>query len=468
MRPAYKIEINGKDATTELTAYVESVGYTDRVAGQSDEAEFTVNNADGRFTGENPAQDWRFAKGDKVDISLGYGDDLTFCGTFTVDQVEAHYNPSQTVTVKALAAGINSPLRTRKTVAHDGKSLRQIADAVASQHGFTIDDGTSFTTREQANWKAEREALTTAAAAINKVLALLNLQNEPIQFAGAVTNVLAQYTPIIECSERLAVKGRADYAATLRAEATLWYTAWRNKYFPSAKKVIHQARAASASMSSYAASLVDVDRTTTRSKLDITTTWHMQDNETDLEYMGRLSKANGILFSVRGNVMVFTSIYDVEAAPSYAILTKPSIMSARFTDKQTKTYAGAEVEWHDPETAEPIRSRYVMQEPPPSALPGSYQLFQSVNEFGTGEVLKVKERVETQAQADEVAKAAIHNSVSHQFEGEITVTGSPTYCAGINVEIQGFGFWDGKWAVTESRHTIAPDYTTILKIKRGK
>lgn len=472
MEPRYKIEINGKDATTDLTPYVESLAYTDRVAGQSDEAEFTVNNADGRFTGANPAQDWTFSKGDKVDISMGYGDDLTPCGTFTVDQVEAQYSPAATVTVRALAAGVNSPLRTRKTVAHEGKSLKSIAKSIADDHGFTIDDGTDFTNREFADWHTEREVMLTAAGSIRVVILMLSGPTQPIQFLTAITAANNQYPKLLDTAARLTAKGRPAEGTEIRQTAELWYRAWRNKYFPAAKQTIGIATAFADRLGAIAASLVDVDRTVTRSKLDIVTSWQCQDNETDLQYITRISKAHGILFSVRGTVMVFTSIYDVEGGPVLdgAKFTPRSVSTARFTDRQVKTYVGAEVSWHDPDKGEAIVSRYVQAQPPPTALPGSYQVFQSVNEFGTGEVLKVKQRVETQAQADEVAKAAIHQSVSHEKEGEITVDGSPFLCAGINIELSGYGMWDGKWAVVESRHTIdsGGGYWTALKIKRGK
>lgn len=198
--------------------------------------------------------------------------------------------------------------------------------------------------------------------------------------------------------------------------------------------------------------------------------------EDDLAYLSRIARKYGILCSVRGTVITFTSIYDVEAAKPADTIQSGAFKSYRFSQSTIKQYAGAEVKWHDPDTGEAVVSRYAATEPPSSALPGSVSEFEPVASFADGDVLRIHERAETKAQADEIAKSAIHGRSSREFEGEITIEGRPLLCAGCNVDLveseglKVLGRFAGRWAIVESRHTLVPGsgYVTTLKIKRGK
>jgi phage protein D len=485
-KPNYRISISGKNVTEALTKYVLSLTYTDRVAGQSDEIELTLINSDGRFSDQ-----WQPTTNDKIQISLGYDDSLIECGTFTIDTVESSGPPS-TVSIKALAAGTNSPLRTRKTVAHEGKTIREIAQVTADNLNatiptpdpanptpspqWTINDGTTFSHREFADWTTERATLSKAAGSIRAVLLMLNSPTAPLAFATAIGAAYDQYGPLLAAAQSITTKGRSEDGTEIRQTANLWAKAWANKYFPEAKKSIQIATAFADKLTAIAASLQDVDKTVTRSKLDIKTSWEAQTDEDDLAYLSRLARKYGILASVRGTVITFTSIYDVEASKPADTIRSGAFKSYRFSQTTIKQYAGAEVSWHDPDTGEAIVSRYAAAEPPSSATPGSYSVFESVNSFGTGDVLKVQERAETKAQADEIAKAAIHGRASREFEGEITIEGAPTLCAGCNVDLVEspglfvLGKFAGRWAIVESRHSLVrgSGYVTTLKIKRGK
>lgn len=469
-RPKFSISIAEKNVTADLEKYVSSVSYTDRVAVKSDEIEITLINIDGRFSDQ-----WQPTTNDKIDLSIGYDDDLTACGTFTIDTVEASGPPS-VVTIKALAAGTNSPLRTKKTIAHEGKTIREIAQATADANGMTVNDGTSFSHREFADWKTEREALTNGAAAIRTVITMFALPTAPLGFAAAIAAANQQYPIALQTAASMTAKGRPDEATEIRQTAELWFLAWRTKSFPDAKKATQIAATFANRLTAIAATLTDVDKTITRSKLDIKTSWEAQTDETDLQYLERIARKYGILFSVRGSVITFTSIYDVEATTPAGTIQSASLKSYRFAQTTIQQYAGAEVSWHDPDLGEAVISMFAPETPPDTAQPGSYSVFQSVNEFGTGEVLKIKTRVENKAQADEVAKAAIHGTSSREFEGEIVLEGSPLFCAGCNVDLVEsaglfvLGKFAGRWAIVESRHSLdsSGGYSTTLKIKRGK
>ena len=130
--PRFKLEYEGKDITQEITKYLISVQYTDNEANESDEISFTVEDKHGLWKG-----DWLPQKGDKVSLAIGYDDELLDCGKFTIDEIEMS-GPPDIVTMRGLAAGINSPLRTKNSRAYEGQTLRQIAQTVAEKYGYKI------------------------------------------------------------------------------------------------------------------------------------------------------------------------------------------------------------------------------------------------------------------------------------------------------------------------------------------
>jgi phage protein D len=408
-----------------------------------------LNNSDGRFTG-----DWFFSKGDALTLAIGYDSDLVPVGEFTIDQIEATFGPD-TLTVRALAAGVNSPLRTKRSVAHEGKTIREIAQTVADANSYTINDGTSSTRRIKQDWTSERTDLTATRDAINLALATVSAPSA-VGVSVSVSNALNLYAPTIAAADRLTAKGRSEDGTEIRQTCTLWRAAWINRQIPEIRTTVGIARDFAARLTAIIASLVDVDQTITRSKLDTVVSWHTQDNETDLAYLERISKDYGVIFSVRGTVMIFTSVYDVEAAPVADTITRADVTSAAYRDSAVKNYRGVRVIWHDPETGEAVTSELTATEP--DGQPRS------------GDTLEIRTRAETQAQADEIAKSRMHQMNSKELEGDLTLPGRPLLCAGVNVNLRDFGVFDGKWNVTESSHTIevGGGYTMTVRVKSGR
>lgn len=133
-RPRFRIVYEGRDITQDIEQYLTAVEYTDNTGTTSDEVSFTVEDTFGMWRGA-----WFPFKGDKFTLEIGYDNNLLSCGTFTVDEIEMQ-GPPDTVSIKGLAAGINSPLRTKNSKAFEGQTLRQIADEIAKKYGFQIID----------------------------------------------------------------------------------------------------------------------------------------------------------------------------------------------------------------------------------------------------------------------------------------------------------------------------------------
>jgi phage protein D len=131
--PVWRLSIAGTDITREITPLVTSVTYTDYATKKSDDIEIEVEDSAGRWKNA-----WYPTKGDRAELFIGYfGEKLLPCGRFQIDEVEPS-GPPDKVTIKALATGVIPDLRTKRSKAYEGQTLKQIAEAVAARHSMTL------------------------------------------------------------------------------------------------------------------------------------------------------------------------------------------------------------------------------------------------------------------------------------------------------------------------------------------
>lgn len=133
-QPTYEIVYNGKNITTDILPYVLSFTYTDKSSGESDELEIVMEDSSGLWRSE-----WYPLKGDTISAKISDMGLVLDCGSFTVDEMSATGGSGgDTVTIKALAAGINKKIRTKNSSAHESKTLREIANTIAAKHGLKV------------------------------------------------------------------------------------------------------------------------------------------------------------------------------------------------------------------------------------------------------------------------------------------------------------------------------------------
>mgnify|MGYP000891342334 FL=1 len=132
-QPQFIISYNGKDITSDISSGLLSVEYTANTENLSDEIAITVEDTDANWRGP-----WYPTKGDTLSLEFGYkGSALISAGNFKLDEI-ALSGPPDVVSIRGIAAGFNKAVRTRNSKAFENQSLKQIADAVAKNHGFTV------------------------------------------------------------------------------------------------------------------------------------------------------------------------------------------------------------------------------------------------------------------------------------------------------------------------------------------
>lgn len=136
LHPAtYKILYNSKNITKDISDHLVSLSYTDKVAGETDELEMVLEDSD--LLWQNS---WYPQKKDTIEAEIEQDGRVLKCGKFTIDEIElkSDRGSGDTITIKAIAAGINKKLRTKRSTAHENKTLREIVNTIAAGNNLTV------------------------------------------------------------------------------------------------------------------------------------------------------------------------------------------------------------------------------------------------------------------------------------------------------------------------------------------
>ena len=132
--PTYRIIYNNRDITNDITDHLISLSYSDKVAEEADELELTLEDADGLWQ-----NDWYPEKLAKISAEITLRDQVLKCGDFCIDEPEFSLGSGgDQITVRAVSSFFTTKLRTKRSSAHENKTLSEIARTVAARHNLKI------------------------------------------------------------------------------------------------------------------------------------------------------------------------------------------------------------------------------------------------------------------------------------------------------------------------------------------
>lgn len=312
---------SGADITGDIAEDVISITYTDADHGKSDEIEARLEDRYHKWKGR-----WYPEKGDQLELWIGWrGRGLLPCGKFEVDEIEFEGAPD-TVVVRGVSAPITESLRTRNTRAFEDQTLREIAEAIAGEHG-------------------------------------------------------------------LSVEGEIDE--------------------------------------------VTIERVT-------------QNDERDLQFLRRLAEEYDHVFAVRGEVLFFQRIADLEAQDPAAVIPRGEMKRFSVRDRTHEIYKSCTVSYHHPGTNELI------------------EVTVEDENIEFGDELKIKDRVDNREQAEKRAWAELRRHNAQRIKGRIEIVGDHRMVAGNVIALAGLRGLDGRYYVETSRHRVdrTSGYTTEVEVRR--
>jgi phage protein D len=179
-----------------------------------------------------------------------------------------------------------------------------------------------------------------------------------------------------------------------------------------------------------------------------------QSYETDLVFLKRLAQQYGYSFSVRGGYLHFFKRTEIKGSEPTLIIRRTDVTRYRFRDKIHGVAAVATVDYHDPKTKRRRKHRVADKNA-------------KTNARGVDE-LKVVARAENEEQARLKAAAAIDRQNEDQTGLTLNMPGNVKMAAGVNLTLEGFGHFNGKYTITQSRHRFSRSqgYDTEAELKR--
>lgn len=179
-----------------------------------------------------------------------------------------------------------------------------------------------------------------------------------------------------------------------------------------------------------------------------------QYRETDLNFLQRLANEYGYTFSVRDSEMTFTNIFTIEDKKAALTITPQEMISWSLTDKTSKTFKAVRISYHNPKEKKVV----------------SFQHTEDNDAFkqAKNDDMEMKVKAENQQQAEIKARAALYKANSKQQEGSVEMQGNVYALAGNNCELDGIGYFSGRYYIESSSHSVSKDggYTTSLELKR--
>jgi len=192
-----------------------------------------------------------------------------------------------------------------------------------------------------------------------------------------------------------------------------------------------------------------------------------QKGQSDLSLLIDICEYAGLMIKITDKYLIIFrgEEYDAEKPEVTIIRSNDTVKVWEFNANSSDVYAAAEVKYYDPKKKELIEYIFYSDD-----VQGDKKDKEKgdIPDPEVGQILKINQRVESIAMAEELAKAALRSKNMRQVRGTLTTMGRPDLFSGMNIEIYGFGRWDSViWNVEEISHEYSKSggYNSTLTLR---
>lgn len=127
-RPICRVEVNGRDITSEIEQRLVSIELTDNRGMEADQLDITLSDHDGLLAIP--------PRGATVRLWLGWSDTgLVYKGSYTVDETE-HSGAPDVLNIRARSADLRGGLKVKRERSWNGTTLGAVIASIAAAHGL--------------------------------------------------------------------------------------------------------------------------------------------------------------------------------------------------------------------------------------------------------------------------------------------------------------------------------------------
>lgn len=180
-----------------------------------------------------------------------------------------------------------------------------------------------------------------------------------------------------------------------------------------------------------------------------------QVEETDLNFLQGLCDDAGFSLKVTHDKIVIFDQEKRERQAAVLTITPAMLDTWRFKSKSNKVYSSAKVQYHDPESDEDIDFEYAGET---ADLNGDDK---------NDRTLVTNQRCKSLAEAETLAKNSLRDANKFEVTGSFSCIGDVRLVAGSNLQMSGFGRFDGKYVIDTVTHTVGAKYGVSAEIRRA-
>lgn len=179
MRPAFRIEADGKDITAEIKARFVSLSINDNAGFQNDRVTLELDDREPYIELPEHGMTFRVWLGYEKDTEAEAGYQLMGdMGTYVVDEVQIERSPARLLKVIARANDTGGTLKSVKTRSWENTTFKEMIDIIAAEHGLASNVHPDFATipiaHEEQSAQSDQGFLTHLAQRSNAVFKVVD------------------------------------------------------------------------------------------------------------------------------------------------------------------------------------------------------------------------------------------------------------------------------------------------------
>lgn len=185
-----------------------------------------------------------------------------------------------------------------------------------------------------------------------------------------------------------------------------------------------------------------------------------QSNESDLEFLSGLAKDDGMAIKIScGKLVIFDKARYDSMPPVAKIIRGQTNITGEpsFKCSAKDIYSSCEITFTDSSSTKSKKNTHS----------GS---FTAPQPLGVNRVLRKRESYNSKKEDinfKRKAKSALREQNENQWTATVELIGNCYYYAGTNVELCGWNKWDGKYHITQARHSVSSSgFVTTLSLRR--
>lgn len=179
-----------------------------------------------------------------------------------------------------------------------------------------------------------------------------------------------------------------------------------------------------------------------------------QTEESDIEFLSRLTHDHGLSLKCTNNGIVIFDQITYEKLPSVMTITKGdgSYLKYKLTTGQAGTkYNSARVSYTAPNG---------------QLIEGIAKVEDYNEKAKNNQQLEIHQKVESVGEAKALAEKMLRNHNKFSKTASFNFAGNPKLVAGVTITLKGFGPWDGKYIISQAKHSIGSSgYTTQINLR---